>query len=387
MGNEIIIDIEEEYLRNFARHCHTFYLSSLSPTSSAQSSSLLSSLSSSLSSLDEEKTKHNSCHDLAQVKNDGKIVLEAYDRICIISSNVNVDRTNNQNQKSITNLQNEHDLCAINHEVLLKECGLLEIDQFKTPDAVNLLQKYSEVRDAMRRQAHKSAMVHRQNSFFELLSRAEQDCLEYPVETCAMATTKTTTTATVNNIKATISTIEKFVRKYQSKIGSHSLIAGLHKFVNLQLNPNPGSNLRSSDPRYVVRWTIRSSVLTEACMPAGADGDELAYARDALKALFSFLILSKKEDIERGIDDAVVAATEPVVSFEIQKFLSNASLRRILNVLPNPNGLDARATGSFFVLADTVDIERFVSRKNVDGHLDEPWPFFQDFRVEFCTLL
>ena len=386
MGSEvIIIEQEDECIRNFARHCHSFYLSSLSPASSSQSS--LHQTHSSSSSLDEETTMtHNtSCNNFAQMTNNGKIVLEAFDRICAI---VAVATYNNDttvlDDGPLLNLQNEHDLCAKRNYELLKECGLLEIDNFfATLNAATLLIKYTEARDAMRRQTHNSAMIHRQDSFFELLSRAEQYCLTYPVETCTLPTTiasNHTTTTTVDGVKATVSTIEKFVAKYQPKIGSHSFLAGLDKFVNLQ---------RNSDPSYVVQWSFRGSVLTEACLPAGADGDHLVYARDALKILFSFLILSKKDDIEGGtLEDGTEAAAEPMISFEIHKQVSNATLRRILNVLPNPKHLDARATGSLSVLTNS-DNERAALRENVNGHLDEPWPLFQNnnFLVEFCTLL
>ncbi len=386
MGREvIIIEQEDECIRNFARHCLSFYLSSLSPASSAQSS--LHQTQSSSSSLDEETTTmtHNTCNNLAQTINDGKIVLEAFDRICAIGT---VATNNNPTfeEGPLPNLQSEHDLCAKRHCDLLKECGLLEIDHFTTINAT-LIKKYTEIRDAMRRQAHEAAMIHRQNSFFELLSRAEQDCITYPVETCTLPTTITSkhTTTTVDGIKAALSTIEKFVTKYQPKIGSHSFLAGLYKFIHYQLTPKPGNTptIHNNDPSYVVQWTFRGSVLTEACMPAGADGDELAYAQEALKVLFSFLIRSKKDDnIEGGtLEDATM------VSFEIHKHVSNSTLRRILNVLPNPKDLHARATGSLTVLTNSDD-EKVALRENVDGHLDESWPFFQhNFLVDYCTLL
>ena len=376
---------EDDELRNFARHCHTFYLSSLSPASSAQSS--LHHTQSSSSSLDEEAAiARNACADLSQKTNDGKIVIEAFDRICQIGA-INSDNTAIQ-EGSLTNLQNEHELCAKRHCDLLKGCGLLEIDHFTTlNNAATLLQKYTEVRDATRRQAHKSAMTHRQNSFFELLSHAEQDCVTYPVETCALPTEETSpncrTTTTVDGIKAIMSSIEEFVTKYQPRIGSHSFLAGLHKFIHLQLTPTSGNNL-SNNPSYVVQWTFRGSVLTEACLPAGADGDELSYAREALKVLFMFMILSKTNDIEGGSQED---ATEPMVSFEIHKHMSNNTLRRILNVLPNPKDLDAKPTGSLKVLTNSEN-NNVALRENVDGHLDEHWSLFHsNFLIDYCTVL
>eukprot|EP00573_Skeletonema_grethae_P003814 CAMPEP_0201698470 /NCGR_PEP_ID=MMETSP0578-20130828/19447_1 /ASSEMBLY_ACC=CAM_ASM_000663 /TAXON_ID=267565 /ORGANISM="Skeletonema grethea, Strain CCMP 1804" /LENGTH=388 /DNA_ID=CAMNT_0048185019 /DNA_START=229 /DNA_END=1392 /DNA_ORIENTATION=+ len=353
----IFMGPDDECIRNFSRHCHSFYLSSLSPASSNQSS------------LHEETAIANSTGDcLVQMTSDGKVVLEAFDRICAIGA---IGANNNNHNTVQEVLQNEHDLCAKSHSDLLNECGLLEIDHFTTLDnAATLLQKYTEVRNAMRRQAHKSAMSHRQNSFFELLSRAEQDCLTYPIETCALPTVNTSnhTATTVDGIKAILSSIDKFVTKYRPKIGSHSFLAGLHKFIYLQLTPKSGNKHHNSDPSYVVQWTFRGSVLTEACVPAAADGDQLSYARDALKVLFSFLILSKENDIEGGSPED---APEPMVSFEIHKHVSDITLRRILKALPNPKDLDARATGSLTVLTNS-DGEN-IARENADGHLDEPW--------------
>ena len=402
---EILIEQEQECLRNFARHCHSFYLSSLSPSSSAQSSMNWVDSSSSSQHCEEEK-KSNSCNDLDQkIASDGKIVLEAFDRICVISSYVTNNSVNendrqqlknsicnNLHQNSLVNLRNEHDLCSKHHLHLLKECGLLELEEFTNNiNATHLLQKYIKVRDEMRGQAHKLAMKHRHSSFFELLSRAENDCLVYPKETRTLSTSETTTSShvtTVNGIKATISKIENFVRKYQSNLGSHSFLAGLHRLIHLQLHPKPGSNLRSNDPSYIIQWTIRCTVLSEAHISC-AGSDEHTYVRDALNVLFSLMILSKKEDIEGGsnIVDAQENSSEPLISFEFHKLVSNATLRRILNVLPRPKNLDAKATGTFVVLGQTEN-ESLVSRENIDGHLDEPWPLFEmDFRVDFCTLL
>lgn len=379
----MLMEQEEDELRNFARHCHAFYLSSLSPASSAQSS--LHHTTSS-SSLDEEAAiASNTCNDLDQITTNGKIVLEAFDRICAIVA-INDARTTVQ-EGSLTNLKNEHDLCAKRNCDLLKECGLLEIDQFTTlNNAAILLQKYTEVRDASRREAHKSAMTHRHNSFFELLSRAEQDCVAYSVEPCNLPTDETSSnrTTTVDGIKAIISSIDMFVTKYQPRIGSHSFLAGLHKFIQLQLTPTSGTKTSNNDPSYVVQWTFCGSVLTEACLPTGADGDELSYAREALKILFMFMIISKTVDIEGGSQGD---AAEPMVSFEIHKHVSNATLRRILNALPNPKDLDARATGTVKVLTNS-DMDNVALRENVDGHLDEHWSLFQsNFLTDYCTVL
>ena len=376
----MMMELEDDELRNFARHCRTFYLSSLSPASSLHTQS-------SSSSLDEDAAiADNTYDDLAQMANDGKIVLEAFDRICAIGA-INNGHTAAQ-EVSLTNLKNEHELCAKRHCDLLKGCGLLDIDHFTTlNNAATLLQKYTKVRDATRRQAHKLAMTHRQNSFFELLSHAEQNCVTYSVESCALSTEETcsnrTTTTTVDGIKAIMSSIDEFVTKYQTRIGCHSFLAGLHKFIHLQLTPSSGNN-RSNNPSYVVRWTFSGSVLTEACLPAGADGDELSYAREALKVLFMFMILSKSDDIEGGSQGD---ASEPMVSFEIHKHVSNNTLRRILNVLPNPKDLDARATGSLNVLTSS-EKDTVALRENIDGHLDEHWSLFQsNFLIDYCTIL
>ena len=97
-----------------------------------------------------------------------------------------------------------------------------------------------------------------------------------------------------------------------------------------------------------------------------------------------FMIISKMIDIEGGSQGD---AAEPMVSFEIHKHVSNATLRRILNVLPNPKDLDARATGTLKVLTNS-DIDNVALRENVDGHLGEHWSLFQsNFLTDYCTVL
>ena len=372
---------QNESVRNFARHCHSFYLTSLSPAQSVHLSQTQA------SSPFRETEENNTRTRNASSNNNGKIVIEVFDKICAISAALNKNHTTLQDG-SFVKLKNEHDLCAKDYHELLMECGLLEIDQFTILDnASTLLELYNEVRHKARRQAHKTTMKYRQNSFFEMLSQAEKQWLDDQAETCtkSSATRSTHTSTTVDGIKATISSTEKFVAKYKPMIGSHSFLAGLHKFIHLQLTPKPESNNRKCDPYYVVQWEFRGSVLTEACMPAAAaDVDELSYARDALHFLFHFLIRSKEVDVEGG---SAEDGEEPMVSFEIHKHVSNATLCRILNALPSPTSLDARATGSLALLKNSGG-ERVAARLNVDGHLDEPWPLFHNnFLADYCTLL
>ena len=67
-----------------------------------------------------------------------------------------------------------------------------------------------------------------------------------------------------------------------------------------------------------------------------------------------------------------------MLSFRVNKYLSNNNLRRILSVLPDPKSLDARPTGSFEIVSELRD------RINVDGHLDEARPWWQ---FQLCNVL
>eukprot|EP00584_Thalassiosira_punctigera_P018576 CAMPEP_0172554902 /NCGR_PEP_ID=MMETSP1067-20121228/56935_1 /TAXON_ID=265564 ORGANISM="Thalassiosira punctigera, Strain Tpunct2005C2" /NCGR_SAMPLE_ID=MMETSP1067 /ASSEMBLY_ACC=CAM_ASM_000444 /LENGTH=401 /DNA_ID=CAMNT_0013343367 /DNA_START=190 /DNA_END=1392 /DNA_ORIENTATION=- len=394
----------DECLQRFGQLCRAFYESSL----------LLHTSSSSLSSIQEEKKMDRIPYDNEMKKKeaDGKIVIETLNRISVICSiivNVEHQHSISSLQESLSSLRHEHTLVVERHHDLLMECGLLDADRFMESSCSQnygeegcSLQKYFHVRDAMRRRAHKVSMLHRRNSFFELLSESSA-IMTNPSESFQSRLTQR------KNVQDTLSTIQNFVNKYQSNIGSHPFLAGLQRIVDLQLTPKSNHRRSSKDPSYVVRWKFHGSVLTEACRSCcgqdnGNGDDELAYAREAIQVMFSFLIWVKDIDVEGG--DLVVPVIEneigldmmslsscqndnlqeePILSFEIDKYISNANLRRILLVLPNPKCLDARATGSVAVLdtirsdpkttSDRNDIN-VVLRKNADGHQDEQWPWF-----------
>jgi hypothetical protein len=441
-GNEIhqphpteISPPPSSYLRKFGLHCQSFYNSSL----------ILSSFESSLDSVNEEKKVEDgavTANNNLSTKNvdRGRVVVETFDRISAIRATVSNDITPSksleQQQKyraiaesSIAKLRQEHVLCTEQHHDLLQECGLLNIDTFITycsshehseqsdaatstrcdKPSTQLFQEYTQMRDAMRRRSHKLAMMQRQSSLFELLSQSqsEQDgqndiaAIEDVQETITHPLTR------IQNVQSTIDNLQKFVRKYQSNVGSHSFLAGLHCMIETQLNPKDG-NVRNTDSSYIVRWMFRGSALTEACHSQD-DQDTLAYASDASKVLFSILVWIREIDIEGagasfstrassvGFEDQYSVdwesvlhqhstdddSTEALLSFEINKFISNASLRRILAVLPNPKMLDARPTGSVEVFI--VSSGEVQTRKNADGQLDEAWPWFAS--LQLCTVL
>lgn len=436
---------EEQCLRKFARYCLSFYDSSLVlPSASSRTSS---------SSLCEEKKVEDQPNSATQARR-GKLILETLDRISSIRSIVD---TQNQQQpqedhckellQSIANLNKDHALAKEQHGELLVECGLHDVGQFinKSPllrqsdddsNATILFQKYTRMRDAMRRRSHRLAMMQRQSSLFELLTHSEQEKRDHSTTVSATIQTENPITAASNDkavsnskpqmtqlqhIQNSLSIIQLFVKKYQSNIGSHSFLAGLHKLVQLQLNPTSQLSNKKNGNDCVVRWKFRGSVLTEACHSGSCNKeDALAYARDAAHVLFSFLVWNKDIDVEGGglqsglkncneepdldwdqiMDPSAIESPEekmePFLSFEINKYLSNANLRKILAVLPNPKVLDARATGSVeilnassqnFSIASTADnsSEKILPRLNSDGHLDEPWPWFASW--QFCNVL
>ena len=411
------MDSEEINLHRFGEHCRCFYDSSLVLRPSSSSSSL--------TSLQDEKKaddKSIGANDIQKRQNDGKIAIEALDRIIALRSIVgSIDqqaRVVDGLQISINNLRHEHVLIAERHHETLKECGLLDMNRFiehsrashecidrneQTDEGPSsLLQKYAQMRDATRQRAHKISMYHRQNSLFELLLEPTPD--DDPA---------TPRMSQMQNVQNVIDTIKMFVRDYQSNIGSHSLMAGLHRIVELQLAPKLDGKKSSKDPSYVVRWRFRGSVLMEACRSCHDQDnnlmdDDMAYARDAIKVIFSFLIWIKNLDVECGsyiipIDEINLVLDdhssyqinseqpEPFLSFEIDKHISNATLRRILLALPDPKYLDARATGSVEVLDATSNDHKSAldgvvqKRQNIDGQEDEQLAWFA--RMEFCTVL
>ena len=356
-----------EAIQQFSRHCHSFYNSSLIITNS--STSLDKNVGYAMSN--DYKVSH------------GKIVMEALDRIGIIRSVAescwapNPSEVKNTARESLAKLRQEHLLASECHRDLLDDCGLFNVDKFISHDCFwdnnnessVSYEQYTQIRDAIRRKSHKLAMAQRQSSLYQLLSENEQD-------------TKSKSLTQLKHVKQANSTIEQFVRKYRRNIGSHSFLAGLHRLIHKQLHPKSNSD--------IVQWNFRGSVLTEACH-SNDDGDTEAYIRDATAVLFSILIWIRSYDVEGGHgstieehDNSCEENHEPMLSFQINKFISNPNLHRILTLLPNPKKLDARATGSLDIYdqKSAIDIKNVQTRKNIDGRLDEAWVWWQ-----LCNLL
>jgi len=360
------------------------------------SSSLI--LNSSTSSLNEEKKADdtyniNTSNDKKKDQAVGKILIETLDRINAIHSMQQQQQQQQQHSDAITssiaNLKQEHTIISKQYHEVLLECELLDINQFiqssssdiRDNDTPSLLQRYNIMRDSMRQRAHQISSLHRQNSLFELLSTRSSSSLEEEEEIPRLTQ--------IENIQHTISIIQKFANKYKANIGSHSFLAGLYKFIDLQINPKPDS--KRLDPAYIVRWTFNGSVLTESCRSCIGkhnenESDELAYAREAIEVLFSFLIWIKDDiDLEGGVSnmmkpidihdlghlqtmDSSTYNKEHMLSFEINKNVSNYTLKRFLSVLPNPKQLDARATGSLEVVSS---VNLSCQRSNIEGKEDE----------------
>ena len=378
---------DNECISKFGHYCLLFYSSSLILNSST------SSLNNEEKKADDDAYNINTSND--KKKNDqavGKILIETLDRINTIHS---MQQQQQQHSDAITssiaNLKQEHTIISKQYHEILLECGLLDINQFiessssgiRYNDTPSLLQRYNQMRDSMRQRAHQISSLHRQNSLFELLSSTSSSfssSLEKEEDKPRLTQ--------IENIQHTISLIQKFVSKYKGNVGSHSFLAGLYKFIDLQINPKPDS--KRLDPEYIVRWNFNGSVLTESCRSCidkhnENESDELAYAREAIEVLFSFLIWIKDDiDLEGGVVnmmkpidihdlgqlETMDSSTnrEPMLSFEVDKNVSNYTLKRILSVLPNPKRLDARATG-FLEVVSSVNLSR--QRSNIEGKEDE----------------
>ena len=397
---------DDEGLHRFGRHCQYFYGSSLTLRLSS------SKLSSSIHQVQEEKKADENCSANDDDMNDkykrhhAKIVLETFDRINIIHSMTMQpdDIICSELQSEITDFKQQHVLVVEQYHDILLDCGLRDIDRFIQCSSLNktkngddggsscLLQQYTQIRDTMRQRAHKISMVHRQQVLYELLSEYNAAATIAAIIACS---TKPRLTQ-IDDIQHTLSTIQKFVKKYQCCIGSHPFLAGLHSIIEKQI--------ANKDPSYIIRWNFRGSVLTEACRSISSQNEETEYIHDAIEVLFSCLIWIKGDDkdLEGGDIRLKIPSTEddstglqifdqqsidePMLSFELEKHISNSTLRRILDVLPNPKRqLEARATGSIEELDCKYD-DSLVPRKNVNGHEDEQsyWAFSE---LKFCNLL
>jgi len=374
---------DDECISKFGHYCLMFYSSSL----------ILNSSTSSIINREkkaDDDTYNNTSNDKKKNQAVGKILIETLDRINAIHSMKHQHSDNNDAiVSSIANLKQEHTIISKQYHEILLECGLLDINQFiessssgiRYNDTPSLLQIYNQMRDSMRQRAHQISSLHRQNSLFELLSTRSSSSLEEEEEIPRLTQ--------IENIQHTISIIQKFVSKYKGNVGSHSFLAGLYKFIDLQINPKPDS--KRFDPAYIVRWTFNGSVLTESCRSCIGkhnenESDELAYAREAIEVLFSFLIWIKDDiDLEGGVSnmmkpidihdlghlqtmDSSTYNKEHMLSFEINKNVSNYTLKRFLSVLPNPKRLDARATGSLEVVSS---VNLSCQRSNIEGKEDE----------------
>jgi len=315
----------------------------------------------------------------------GKIVMEALDRIgAMRAAREQCDRSNPMEvqrsaKETLSKLRREHEQIAADHKDLLDDCGLLDFDIFLCHDEPNgslQFEQYTQIRDALRRKSHKMAMLQRQSSLYQLLSDHKNSKSSYEMTNSTQYLTRQ------KHVKHAVSTTEHFVRKYKGNIGSHSFLAGLYRLIHNQLHPKTKTD--------IVQWNFTGSVLTEACH-MNNEGDSEAYARDATQVLFSFLVWIKDADVEVATNfdfDSDSNALnqdiqEPILSFQINKFISNSNLRRILAVLPNPKHLDARSTGSVEVF-DGRCIDKVQARMNIGGHLDEAWPAWWQ---ELCSLL
>mmetsp|Transcript_23963 Transcript_23963/g.50492 ORF Transcript_23963/g.50492 Transcript_23963/m.50492 type:complete len:514 (-) Transcript_23963:117-1658(-) len=411
----------ESCLRKFGVYCLSYYKASLILPYPSRSG---------VSSNEEKKDDDDEAELLIQF---GKLALEAFDRISSIRAIVDVqhnamgnDDGNESILQTVEKLREAHISSVQKHERLLTDCGLESIDRFvgesakKHSDATVLFQKYSRMRDLMRRKSHKLAMIQRQASLFELLSRSEQE-KSSSLNASMLVSERSSNDnhivkphlTQIDNVQHVITTVKSFVKKYQHNIGSHSFLAGLHNMITAQMDAKTlGITHRNADGNKIVRWKFRGTVLTEACRSGSCGKEEsMAYAQDASELLLSFLVWIKEIDMEggriqtesilrNGFDwDRLLNSTanndseemDTALSFELDKHLSNANLRRILAALPDPKSLDARATGTVEILnasqasSDGTGVSEVLPRINCDGHLDEFWPWYSSW--QFCNVL
>ena len=324
----------------------------------------------SLASLADDEEERQEPADLDEERRRGKIALEALDRITTIHSILRSSNAAEVSENQRLQHEEHYATFAQSNGAVLEECGLLDLRPFveaagSDGNGKDLLGRYVSCRDAVRRDAHQSSMLHRQTMLRELIEEAGRSEIQQ--------------LTTVESVRDAMRKLQQFVRKNIPRIGTHSLIAGLMRIIDLQLNPT-SDECDAEDADYVVRWTFAGSVLTEAC----TSEDELAFAREAVSILLLVLVSADgRGDVESGVKaegGGVLDATQ--LSFEIRKDISNANLKRLLSVLkPEQARLETRATGTCSV----VDGGMICQRSNVDGRLDEQWPWFA--ALLFCNIL
>ena len=361
-----------DHLETFQQHCKIYYQKSLSRGESKSN--------------DDERTEKS------------KFVLDTFEhhiRYSLLSSNNDNATSLVKGSPSATaTMQNEESKLeqkefltsarVKKYSDILKKCGL-HIEYNDDLSRINylpqhILIEYSNIKDTERRNAHQIQIKERKGTFLRHL----QECIENGNETHQpfskfMGEYDVTTQSYLKHVRSCVKT---FVAKYQKNIGSHSLLAGMKKLIEKQIEMD----------EVICMWNFDSTIITESSLfllsndnvtGKGEQGyPASSYMIKSINVLMSFMVYcGKKRDVESH-DTNENENTRSLVSFHVHPFISNAFLKQVHHELPST--LDAKPAGTFCsydeIIANdealtnnSARVGRPLVRTNIVGQLDESY--------------
>ena len=374
--------------RRFRQYCRWFYLHSTSIVS-------------------EESSLHRNDDDDDNDNNNkfqqSRLILEAIDQLLLEQhSHCYNNQTSNNARNADNGTRKSSPYRAFLASQTAEDLRVLEVCGFparETDIATKLSDpyfctSYAKIRSEERRSVHQIQMVERSQRTLRLLNELcgddesesnnddDDDNDKIPpvhtdllkAATPQLLTPQFTTLTTTTIIRRSArQTIQSFVGKYcENSVAFHPLLAGMRKVIEMQLGKHHPSEVK----KFAVVWTFDLGAISEAVLPttkalgsrSGIEAGNDTSIREALETLLSFLVWHRRFRRRCSGDPppsalAAAAAAPTTITLEVQPFLSDPSLQRLLRVLPRENQLHARATGTIRVGT--------TARTNVDGVYDD----------------
>lgn len=202
----------------------------------------------------------------------------------------------------------------------LKKCGLVDNPSLD-------IARYANIQREQRCKVHREQMKERQELFMSRL----KERLEIAQNPTASVTT--------------------FCQKYYTRkdIGTHSLLAGIRRVLEKQMQDNSdcdeipsGADGQQLRQQYCLSWTLDVCTITENCIASQGD-DFIVDAIDMLCALFdSNAVLADTEDRRANEDGSKLL-------FTVKSQLTNSQIQQALGKLPKSCYLEARSSGDISV--------------------------------------
>jgi hypothetical protein len=179
---------------------------------------------------------------------------------------------------------------------------------------------------------------------------------------------------------------QEFVGQNKQNIGTHSLLAGIRKIIEKQIEMENQTCL----------WRFRSSVISESCFGSSENQNGEKYMKDTVCVLSLFMVYHIENDLEASMEDECEYKSEfeDFITFRIHPGISDSFLKYIVAEIPS--NLDAKPTGSFQAIAcsDNVPSGKQTSqsqnlvRKNLSGEFDESmFVALKQWSDSFCEIL